>query len=110
MDAIASGRVPVELKKQGAVKLEMLGCTVTDLINAAYEYLVATGELPSVLQTSETGSRGLPPEKIESFKTHLAASSVVAPDSWTNMSFEDLRDEAMRMRYSNDLFDDCCAR
>ena len=46
MDAMVSARVPVEVKKQGDRKLKEIGSSATELVNAAYSYLIETGELP----------------------------------------------------------------
>jgi len=46
MDAIATARVPVEVKNQAAHILRRIGATQTDLINASYQYLLDTGQLP----------------------------------------------------------------
>lgn len=58
MDAIVTSRVPVEIKEQGARILKGLGATQSQLVNAAYDYLIATGELPSVKATSEADGYG----------------------------------------------------
>lgn len=47
MDARVSARVPVEIKKRGDLKLKEIGVTVTDLVNAAYEYVIEHGALPN---------------------------------------------------------------
>lgn len=49
MAAITStitARVPVEIKKHGDKILESLGATPTQLVNAAYDYLIAEKKLP----------------------------------------------------------------
>lgn len=53
MDAIVTARVPVEIKEQGAAILREIGSTPTKLINAAYDYLLATHQLPSPQVTVE---------------------------------------------------------
>jgi len=48
MDAIVTARVPVEIKEQGNAILKEIGSSPTKLINAAYDYLLATHQLPSL--------------------------------------------------------------
>lgn len=46
MDSIVTARIPVEVKNQVSGILESLGSNTTKLINAAFDYVLATGELP----------------------------------------------------------------
>ena len=46
MDAFVTARVPVEIKEQGNAALKRIGATPTQLVNAAYEYVLAHGALP----------------------------------------------------------------
>ena len=46
MSDIVTARVPAEIRRQGNSILEELGSTPTELVRAAYEYVIATGELP----------------------------------------------------------------
>ncbi len=45
-DAIVTARVPAEIKKQGNAVLREIGSTPTELVNAAYEYVLKERELP----------------------------------------------------------------
>ena len=46
MDSIVTARIPVEVKNQVSEVLESLGSNTTQLINAAFEYVLVTGRLP----------------------------------------------------------------
>ena len=46
MDAIVSARVPIALKERGNGILHDIGSTPTQLINAAYQFVLAEHELP----------------------------------------------------------------
>jgi antitoxin component of RelBE/YafQ-DinJ toxin-antitoxin module len=46
MDAIVAARVPVEIKERGTAVLASIGATPTQLINAAYLYVLETRRLP----------------------------------------------------------------
>ncbi len=48
MDAVVTARVPVEIKEQGNALLKSIGSTPTQLVNAAYEFLLSEKELPRV--------------------------------------------------------------
>lgn len=43
MMVTVTARVPAEIRRQGNAVLEQLNATPTELIRAAYEYVLATG-------------------------------------------------------------------
>ena len=100
MDAIVTARVPVEIKEQGAAILREIGATPTQLVNAAYEYLLAKGELPP----SRTGTmpapgrRTLTPEQKESVRILLDAM-YVGPLKDTR-PYKEILNEAREERYA----------
>ncbi len=46
MDAIVTARVPIAVKERGSEILGEIGATTTQLVNAAYDYLLAEHDLP----------------------------------------------------------------
>ena len=46
MHAMVTARVPLEIRDQVNAKLRSIGSSPTELVNAAYDYVLATGELP----------------------------------------------------------------
>lgn len=58
MDSVVTARVPVEIKNQGNAALRRIGATPTRLINAAYEYVLATGKLPEVAAAGQVDAQG----------------------------------------------------
>lgn len=71
MDSRVSARVPIEKRKRGDGKLAQLGATTTQLINAAYDYLNATGELPHVPRAAGTNSGKLSEAQKAQLKARL---------------------------------------
>ena len=63
MDAIVTARVPIAVKEQGNAVLREIGSTPTELINAAYRYVLATHELPMEEAKLHRGARRLTPEQ-----------------------------------------------
>lgn len=51
MDAIVTARVPIELKDQGNHILKSIGSSPTQLVNAAYRYLLQEKKLPTANTT-----------------------------------------------------------
>ena len=62
MDAIVSARVPIALKERGNGILHDIGSTPTQLINAAYQFVLAEHELPKPHDPLE-GMRGAKRER-----------------------------------------------
>ena len=50
MDSIVTARIPVEVKNQVSEILESLGSNTTQLINAAFEYVLVTGIFPMLMK------------------------------------------------------------
>lgn len=90
MDSVVTARVPVEVKNQVSEVLESLGSNTTKLINAAFEYVLATGKLPDAHEdvTSELSAKGSSRQLSEKDKEQLASLfgkiSVPAPASFWN--------------------------
>ncbi len=58
-DVIVTARVPAEIKKQATAVLKRIGSTPTELINAAFEYVIEHDALPSDSGAIKTGRRVL---------------------------------------------------
>lgn len=98
MEAMVTARIPVEIKEQGNAILKEIGATATQLVNAAYEYLLATRELP-VVHASVSGKRKLSEGQRADLQAFFNASSIDAPDSfWEVLGERDYRDLAAEWR------------
>ena len=90
MDSIVTARIPVEIKNQVSEVLESLGSNTTQLINAAFEYVLVTGKLPDAyegasLESSVKGSsRQLSEKDKEQLSALFGKISVPAPVSFWN--------------------------
>lgn len=102
-DAIVTARVPTEIKEQGNAILKKIGSSPTELINAAYRYVLEYEELPTEVSSLEKVAdrhRNLTPEQKAQIKAFIERTTLKAPESWNGKSFDELREEAMRERYS----------
>lgn len=100
MDAIVTARVPVELKEQGSTLLKEIGSTPTQLVNAAYRFLLKEKRLPHVdssLEDMRGAQRTLTKEQKQEVKRALDAMYVGAQDE---MSFEKALEAARDERYA----------
>ena len=94
MDAMVTARVPQEIKEQGNAVLKSIGATATDLINAAYAYVIKNRELPQVkTRTEASTTRKLNHSQREELLGILESMSVPTPDGIKGKSFDELRDE-----------------
>lgn len=108
MDSIVTARIPVEVKNQVSEVLESLGSNTTQLINAAFEYVLVTGKLPDAREESslESSSKGVSRQLSEKDKEQLASLfgkiSVPAPASFWNDLGDSSYKEAISEWRSND--------
>lgn len=101
MDAIVSARVPVAVKERGNSILKELGATPSQLVNAAYEYVLAEGKLPqarSDLERLRGTVRTLDAGQREKIARSLRVMNVGCVDQ--GRSFKELLDEARDDRYA----------
>ena len=104
-DVIVTARVPVGIRDEGNAILKTLNATPTDLINAAYRYVIVKGELPDgpspLAQLSGT-RRAVPPEVAKRAKELIERTSFDIPDSyWQGKSDRDLIEEAVLEKYES---------
>lgn len=89
MDAIVTARVPVEVKRQGNSILQELGVSTTRLINAAYEYLIATRQLPSAAPSIGEQPRSFSAEELSAIADFVGATTCSASaEFWDENSDE----------------------
>lgn len=82
-------KVPDDICHQGLCLLKTLGATVDDLVAAAFEYLIETGELPVAMPEREgwsmpKGARGLSSRQADELRRSLNATTfpgVELPDA-----------------------------
>ncbi len=82
MDTTVSARIPVEVKKQADKKLRDMGSSPTELINAAYRYVLKENRLPvaSAKATAGKRKRSLNKEQQRQLKEFLAKATFAVPE------------------------------
>ena len=89
MDAMVSGRIPTEMKEQGSKLLAQIGATQSQLIKAAYEYLLAEGRLPQP-QSRLAGPSALTEQDLTQLENFINATTFeVGPDFWADFDLKD---------------------
>ena len=108
MDSIVTARIPVEVKNQVSEILESLGSNTTQLINAAFEYVLVTGRVPDAHESAslEASAKGSSRQLSEKDKEQLASLfgkiSVPAPASFWNDLGDNTYKEAISEWRSSD--------
>ena len=95
MDSIVTARVPTEIKAQATRMLAEMGSSTTKLVNAAFEYLLATGELPRPVQGGQAAPspRILDDDQRAELSAFFRATSSPAPDSfWAELGERSYKD------------------
>lgn len=75
MSKMISARVPDALYEQGGIELRRLGCSVSELVNSAYEYLLAEHRLPEK-QRPQSNVRALADEQRATLAKSLSACTL----------------------------------
>lgn len=102
-DSIVTARVPTEIRDQGNEILKKIGSTPTELVNAAYEYVLKNGKLPSTspsLEELKGKHRVLSPEQKEMLRERMRKVRLIAPDNGGDKTDKELLAEARDERYA----------
>ncbi len=100
MDPMVSARVPAGLRNQVNEGLQRIGSTPTELINRAYEYFVATGDLPGKSEPIKPGMRRLDASQSRELRQSILETTFPVPESFfANKSYDELLADEMRRGY-----------
>lgn len=76
MSTMVSARIPSEVYAQGIKKLKDMNSCVTDLVRAAFDYVIATGKLPTEdAAMVRPGMRSFSKEQASRFNSMFYGSS-----------------------------------
>lgn len=103
MDAMVTARVPIEIKRQADARLKEMGSSTTELINAAYRYVLAQGQLPIPKEAAvpdEPQVKTLAGEAAREFVTIWQTRSVLEPRDYDGANFKELLDKARSDYYA----------
>ena len=103
MDAMVTARVPVEIKKQGDDILKEIGSSATELVNAAYDYLLKNKALPETQAPTpvEIKRKVLRGKELEEFKAFWATHTVPAISEYDGANFKELLGKLREERYES---------
>lgn len=92
MDAMVSARVPVEVKKQGDAILKEIGSSATELVNAAYDYVLKNRALPYTQSMPPTTMQRkvLRGKELERFKEFWTTHTVPEIPEYDGANFKEL--------------------
>ena len=101
-EAVTSARLPREIKQQGDAILRSIGSSPTELVNAAYRYVIATHELPGPRSLCEKERRvlALTDDQHAALAKRRSRATVKVPAAyWAGKSDDELLVEAMVGKY-----------
>ena len=100
MDAFVSARVPVEMKNQVGERLKEMGVTQSQLVNAAFAYVMATGELPKAKDDAPSGVLRLSEDQLAEIKRRMDQTTYFVPEeAWGGMSYKEILAEGRAADY-----------
>ncbi len=100
MMVTVTARVPAEIRRQGNAVLEQLSATPTELIRTAYEFVLATGQLPVAKDNAERDVPELPAEKQRMLAEMIAETTFdVSPSLLDFDSYKQIRAQGLAEKY-----------
>ncbi len=103
MDAIVTARVPAEVKEQGSAVLREIGATPTQLVNAAYRYLLSERKLPQGPKAAAAGRRTPTADQMRRIDASLSIMRLEPADPNGRRPFGQMLSEARDERYAEHL-------
>ena len=82
MHAMVTARVPVEIRDQVNAQLRDIGSSPIELVNAAYDYVLKTGELPDVNRGDAPLRITLTDAQANELRFRLRHATCPVPDSF----------------------------
>ena len=100
MDNIVTARVPVEIKEQANEVLARIGATPTQLINAAYEYVLEHEALPEKQAVAAAQHKVLPQDQACKLRAAFERTScAVSEGYWQGKDYKELIAEGKKADY-----------
>lgn len=101
MDSRVSARIALETRERGDRQLKKIGATPSQLINAAYRYVIATGELPHAEKPPHAGEDGLAIEEAHRLFVKRIERTIcrVDGDYFAGRSDDEILEQELRVRY-----------
>jgi broad specificity phosphatase PhoE len=83
--------VPVELKEQVVAKPQDLGATQSELVNAAFAYMMKTGTFPKAHETTEPAAQRLDAQKLAVIEKRLRETTFPVPEeTWGDKPYKEI--------------------
>ena len=102
MDPVVTARVPEGVRSRGVDVLREIGSTTSELINAAFDYVIQERELPrpKAKRMAQGEQRVLDESRKRQLESFMNDVKLDVPGRWSDASFEKLLDQAMEDRYA----------
>lgn len=101
MNPVVTARVPEGIRSRGVDVLREIGATTSELVNAAFTYVIQERELPRPRANASGKNRTLNEQQCKQLEGFMDAVRIDIPDSWSDASFEELLDQAAEERYAD---------
>lgn len=100
MDSFVTARVPAEIKEQGNALLKSIGSSPTQLVNAAYRYVLESGQLPSVEKPVSLGKRVVEGSMAANLMASIEATTFSVPeDYWGERTYKEMLESGRAADY-----------
>jgi antitoxin component of RelBE/YafQ-DinJ toxin-antitoxin module len=100
-----SARIPVEIHDQGNARLKRIGATPTQLINAAYSYVLKTGKLPELNAStgaSTKASAAVPNQaQIDRLRALVNNTTLNLPEEYAALTAKEIKQMRLEERHGS---------
>ena len=103
MNPVVTARVPEGVRARGVDVLREIGSSTSELVNAAFEYVIKERKLPRPQPRTTDGAdaRALSPEQLSEVASFMERVKVDVPAQWDDTPFEELLEREMGQRYAH---------
>ena len=102
MNPVVTARVPEGVRARGVDILNEIGSSTSELINAAFEYVIKERALPKPRTRQEDEqSRTIGKEQLAQVAAFMNSVKIETPREWEQAPFEELLGNAMEERYAH---------
>ena len=103
MNPVVTARVTEGVRSRSIDVLREIGSSTSELINAAFDYVIKEHELPRPKSTqgNEAGRRTIGKEQREGLLSFMESVKAPTPERWNDALFEELLGQALEQRYAH---------
>ena len=102
MDPVVTARVPEGIRSRGVDVLKEIGSSTSELVNAAFAYVIQEHKLPKSKDVvSKASLRQVSAQQLAQARSFMEDVCIAVPQQWDRRTFEDLLEEVRAEQYES---------